>query len=88
MLNGTAGKSSFSRTVIIGSTDTISAPSPQKKGQKDYTFASWSDGGAQAHAIVAPATATTYTARFRQAWRTTGSMSHGSFGIKTYLTFC
>ena len=39
--------------------------SPQTKGSKTYTFVSWSDGGAQTHNIVAPATATTYTARFR-----------------------
>ena len=32
----------------------------------DGGFESWSDGGAQTHSIVAPATATTYTARFRR----------------------
>jgi hypothetical protein len=64
-VNGTQGKASFSRTVIVGSTNTVSAVSPQKKGPKDYVFNSWSDGGAQTHTIVAPATATTYTARFR-----------------------
>ncbi len=40
-------------------------PVPQNKGKKSYNFASWSDGGAQTHTIAAPATATTYTARFR-----------------------
>jgi glucose/arabinose dehydrogenase len=64
-VNGTQAKATFTRTVIVGSTNTISAVSPQLKGQKNYAFSSWSDGGAQTHNIVAPATATTYTARFR-----------------------
>ena len=55
----------FTRTVIVGSTNTISAPSPQNKGKKTLTFQSWSDGGAQTHDILAPASATTYTAKFR-----------------------
>jgi glucose/arabinose dehydrogenase/PKD repeat protein len=64
-VNGTAAKASFSRTVIVASSNSISAVSPQTKGSKSYRFVSWSDGGAQTHNIVAPATATTYTARFR-----------------------
>jgi PKD repeat protein len=65
VVNGAMGKSAFSRTVIVGSSNSISTESPQKKGPKYYAFSSWSDGGAQAHNITAPATATTYTARFR-----------------------
>jgi glucose/arabinose dehydrogenase len=64
-LDGAASKASFTRTVIVGSTHTISAPSPQQKGQKSLTFQSWSDGGARSHSIVAGAAATTYTARFK-----------------------
>ncbi len=64
-VNGSTGTSTFTRTVIVGSKHTISAPSSQRKGGKTYTFASWSDEGAQTHDITAPATATTYTARFR-----------------------
>jgi hypothetical protein len=33
-------------------------------GGRTYTFSSWSDGGAQSHNIVAPASAQTYTATF------------------------
>ena len=51
--------------MIVGSTNTISAPSPQNKGKKSLHFQSWSDGGAQSHDITAPASATTYTAKFR-----------------------
>jgi PKD repeat protein len=65
VVNGTQSTATFTRTVIIGSTNTISAVSPQTKGKKTYQFTSWSDGGAQTHPITAPATATTYTARFR-----------------------
>jgi glucose/arabinose dehydrogenase len=61
----TTSTATFSRTVIVGSRNTISAPSPQRKGQKNYNFVSWSDNGAQTHDIIAPASATTYTARFR-----------------------
>ena len=64
-VNGTQGTATFTRTVIIGSTNSISAISPQPKGGKSYTFSSWSDGGAQTHNIVAAATPTSYSARFR-----------------------
>jgi PKD repeat protein len=64
VVDGASVRATFSRTVIVGSTHTISAPSPQTKGKKPYDFLSWSDGGAQAHSIVAPANAATYTARF------------------------
>jgi glucose/arabinose dehydrogenase len=63
--NGTTERAAFSRKVIVGSQNTISALSPQRKGKTNYNFVSWSDGGAQTHTITAPATATTYTARFR-----------------------
>jgi hypothetical protein len=58
-------KATFTRTVIIGSRNSITALSPQTKGSKQYVFQSWSDGGAQSHDIFAPGTAATYTAKFR-----------------------
>jgi hypothetical protein len=64
-VNGVSAKTPFNRTVIIGSKNSIAAPAPQLKGKKRYEFVSWSDGGAQTHDIVAPAVATTYTARYR-----------------------
>jgi hypothetical protein len=56
----------FTRTVIVGSNNSISAPSPQTLtyGLR-FRFTSWSDGGAQSHNIVAPATATTYRANYQ-----------------------
>jgi PKD repeat protein len=65
VVGSATGKATFTRTVIIGSSNSVSAVSPQTKSGKSYTFASWSDGGAQTHSITAPATATTYTARFK-----------------------
>ena len=62
--NNAQYKGPVTRTVIIGSTNTVSAISPQRKGSKTYTFQSWSDGGDQTRTITAPASATTYTARF------------------------
>jgi glucose/arabinose dehydrogenase len=64
-VNGTTATATFTRTVIVGSTNTITAPSPQSKGGKSYTFQSWSDGGAQTHTITAPAAPATWSARFR-----------------------
>jgi glucose/arabinose dehydrogenase/PKD repeat protein len=57
----------FTRTVIVGSSNSITAPSPQTGNGSTSTFLSWSDGGAQTHNIVAPATATTYTAHYQRA---------------------
>jgi glucose/arabinose dehydrogenase len=64
-VGGTTGTASFTRTVIVGSTNTVSAITPQTKSKQTYNFQSWSDGGAQTHTIIAPAAATTYTARFK-----------------------
>jgi glucose/arabinose dehydrogenase len=54
----------FSRTVIAGSKNSISAPSPQTLADTDYEFASWSDGGAQSHDVAAPEASATYTATY------------------------
>jgi glucose/arabinose dehydrogenase len=55
----------FTRTVIVGSSNSVSATSPQTLGGSSYQFASWSDGGGQDHNITAPATAATYTATYQ-----------------------
>ncbi|MEU0563940.1 PQQ-dependent sugar dehydrogenase, partial [Nonomuraea sp. NPDC005983] len=54
----------FTRTVIVGSSNSISAPSPQTSSGQSLTFGSWSDGGAASHNITAPASAATYTATY------------------------
>jgi glucose/arabinose dehydrogenase len=57
----------FTRTVIVGSTNSLSAPSPQTLDGERYVFGQWSDGGAATHNVVAPATPATYTAAFATA---------------------
>jgi glucose/arabinose dehydrogenase len=57
----------FTVTVIVGSKNSVSAPSPQTLGKNNgYVWQSWSDGLAQAHDIIAPATPTTYTANYKK----------------------
>jgi glucose/arabinose dehydrogenase len=63
-VNAASQATPFTRTVIVGSSNSITAPSPQTSGGSTYAFSSWSDGGAQTHNITAPASAATYTATF------------------------
>jgi glucose/arabinose dehydrogenase/PKD repeat protein len=65
-VGSTTSTATFTRTVIVGSRNSISAITPQTKSGKSYSFQSWSDGGAQTHDIVAPASAATWTARYRR----------------------
>src|SRR5262245_10018905 len=62
------GSSTFTapatRTVIVGSTNSVSAPGPQTLGGASYAFDRWTDGGAASHNLVAPATPATYTATY------------------------
>ena len=64
VVGGTARTAPFNVTVIVGSTLTISAPSPQTIGLSAYIWMSWSDGGAQTHNIVAGTSPATYIATF------------------------
>ncbi|CAN5826136.1 hypothetical protein BH23ACT10_BH23ACT10_39400 [soil metagenome] len=63
-LNGDADTTPFTRTVIVGSTNTLTAPTPQVQGETSYEFSAWSDGGQATHNIVAPSAPTTYAATF------------------------
>ncbi|MEN3613066.1 PQQ-dependent sugar dehydrogenase [Plantactinospora sp. ZYX-F-223] len=64
-LNGRSLTTPNAGQVIVGSTNTLSAPGPQRLGPGAYTFQNWSDGGAATHVITAPATTTaTYTANY------------------------
>ncbi len=54
-VGSTSQPTPFTRTAIVGSTLSVSAPSPQAIGGTAYEFVSWSDGGAQTHTIVANA---------------------------------
>jgi len=56
----------FSVTVVVGSANSVSAPSPQVFNKSTYNFVSWSDGGPQSHTITAPSVNTTYTGTYRK----------------------
>jgi glucose/arabinose dehydrogenase len=82
-VNGVVAAAPFDQTVIIGSRNSVSAPSPQALGGTTYTFGSWSDGGAQTHDVVAPATPATYTATYTTSTAlaiTTTSVPGGTVG--------
>ncbi len=62
--NGVNSVAPFSRTVIVGSSNSLSAPSPQTLRGKQV-FRTWTDGVTAANrTIVALASTTTYTATF------------------------
>ena len=65
-LDGIAHTGPFVYDTLVGFNHTIEAPN-QTIGGNTYTFASWSDGGAQTHTIVVPQAAQTYTANFNLA---------------------
>ena len=65
-LDGIAHTAPFVYDTLIGFNHTIEALN-QTIGTNTYTFASWSDGGAQTHTIVVPGAAQTYTANFNVA---------------------
>jgi Concanavalin A-like lectin/glucanases superfamily len=69
----------FTRTVIVGSLNSISATTPQSQGGTEYGFSSWSDGGAQTHNIVAPAAPATYTAAYSEVTAVQGPVAAYSF---------
>ena len=63
-VNASSQATPFMRTVIVGSTNSVSAFTPQSLGGTTYSFSSWSDGGAQTHNVVAPASPATYTGTY------------------------
>jgi glucose/arabinose dehydrogenase/fibronectin type 3 domain-containing protein len=63
-VGSTALATPFTRTVIVNSANSVSAPPAQSLGGTNYAFASWSDGGPASHNIVAGASASTYTATY------------------------
>jgi uncharacterized repeat protein (TIGR01451 family) len=56
----------FSRTVIQGSRNTITAPLQPTLGGTTYNWQSWSDGGARSHDVF-PTTSGSYTATYAAA---------------------
>jgi len=55
----------FSKTVIVGSANSVSAPSPQDAGGSLYGYRSWSDGGLATHVVTATGAPTILVATYR-----------------------
>jgi glucose/arabinose dehydrogenase len=62
-LDGIAKTTPFVHDTLVGYQHTIEARN-HTAGSTTYTFASWSDGGAQQHTVVVPTAAQTYTATY------------------------
>jgi glucose/arabinose dehydrogenase len=69
VVGSTGTRAPFTRRVIVGSSNSVSAPAAFISGGRKYRFHHWSDGRARTHNIVAPATDTTYKATYRAASR-------------------
>ena len=74
LLDGISRTTPFAQSEIIGFSYAVDAPSPQS----GYAFASWSDGGAAAHAVTVPAGGLSLSATF-QAASTPGLIAAYSF---------
>lgn len=64
LLDGLAVRSGYAFESVVGLPHAIGALASAHLGTRRYAFQSWSDGGAAVHMIVAPATSTTYQARY------------------------
>jgi glucose/arabinose dehydrogenase len=64
VFNETQATAPFDKTVIIGSSNSLTAPLLQTLNGRGYKFQAWSNGGARSQAIIAPASPTTYTASY------------------------
>ena len=74
-LDGITKTTPFVYDTLVGFNHTIEAPN-QTSGATSYTFASWSDGGAQTHTLVVPATDQSYIATFQAAAGPTPAASY------------
>lgn len=65
-VNSVDGTTPFSRTVIVGSANSVTAGTPQTLAGNVFNFSSWSDNGLASHNVTAPASGATYTANYTQ----------------------
>ena len=63
-IDGFTGPTPFTFDVIAGSNNSVSAPAQQTIDGNVYNYTSWSDGGAQSHAIRAGSASATITALY------------------------
>jgi glucose/arabinose dehydrogenase/chitodextrinase len=84
-LDGIAKTAPFTYDTLIGFNHTIEARN-QALGGTNYTFSSWSDGAAQSHTLVVPATDQSYTATFSASQPSNGPAAAWGFGEGTGTT--
>jgi glucose/arabinose dehydrogenase/PKD repeat protein len=80
-VGGEQSTAPFTRTVIQGSTVSLSAPGPQTLGSTTYDFSAWSDGGARTHTVVAGTAPATYRATYAEATCAPPSGLVGAWGF-------
>ena len=79
-LGGDSAVAPFTRTVIQGSLNSISAQTPQDLNGIRYEFQGWSDGGPSAKDVRAGSTPATYTANFAPVSADLGVTQVGASG--------
>jgi glucose/arabinose dehydrogenase/chitodextrinase len=77
-LDGVAYTAPFAHDTLIGFQHTIEARNATV-GNSTYTFASWSDGGAQTHVITVPAADASYTATYNVTTSSNGPVAAWAF---------
>lgn len=81
-VDGTTYTSAQTFTWTVGDTHTIAVTSPQTSSGTEYTFSSWSDGGALSHTVTASSSTSSYTASFSTSYQldiAANNSSHGTF---------
>ena len=81
-LDGSAAVAPFSFKGVSGIQRAIEAVSPQTLNGVTYTFASWSDGGAQVHTLATPGSNSTLTATFTAAPASPGITAGGIYELE------
>ncbi len=63
-IDGVPHKGRYTEQAVVGVEHVLNAPSPQSVSGGQLVFGSWSDGGAQSHTIITPATGTSYVVTY------------------------
>lgn len=80
-VDGTSYSSSQTFTWAVGSIHTIAiANATQGSAGNQYSYTSWSDGGAVSHQVTTPTTAVTYTANFATSYLLTANANQTTYG--------
>ena len=80
IVDGVSYSATTTLTWPVGSQHTLSASSPQGTAGTQYTFASWSDGGAITHTVTASTSTIDYTVTFNTAYLLTTSANPSQGG--------